>query len=298
MNVDLLHQEKGEYETSDQFAVRVSRLANAISGNETIFCQPLNDNEDLPFVYDADTERFEVSFDKNQNVWRDIKQLGSYRTTTRLGVPLTVKASVEFEYNASLTIPKPDEFCGTSSLYSSTYKFKVPSAVLEAPMLKAGGYVAFIGKLVPPYVTEEESSESPSLDYPYDLQTVSRTVSLKATRIVLVSGLGKELWSCNPGLLPPKAEPKPIGQPWVSVDDYPSRALQQQREGTTSFRLSIGTDGRVLGCIITQSSGHNDLDEATCTHVARRARFYPAAAADGVPTHRVFEGDVNWKILR
>ena len=82
------------------------------------------------------------------------------------------------------------------------------------------------------------------------------------------------------------------------MDDYPWRALQQQREGTASFRLSSGTDGRVLDCIISQSSGHNDLDAATCTHVARRARFYPAAAADGVPTHRVFEGDVNWKIPR
>jgi TonB family protein len=298
MNADLLHQEKGEYETSDQFAVRVSRLASALGGNETIFCQPLNDNEDLPFFYDADTQKFEASFDKNQNVWRDVKQLGSYRTTTRMGVPLTVKASVEFEYNASLTIPKPDESCGASASYPFNYRFTVPASLSEAPILKARGFVAFIGKLVPPYVTEEQNSGSPSLDDPNDIQTVIRTVSLKTNRIILVNGAGKQLWSCNLGLLLPKAAPTPLRQPWVSTNDYPSRALQQELEGTTSFRVSVGTNGGVLGCIITQSSGHDDLDTVTCTNVMKRARFYPATSADGSPIEGVFDGDVNWRIPR
>ena len=298
MNADLLHQEKGEYETSDQFAVRVSRLASAVGGNETIFCQPLNDNEDLPFVYNADTEKFEASFDKSQNVWRDVKQLGSYRTTTRMGVPLTVKASVEFEYNASLTIPKPDESCGASASYPFDYRFTVPTSLSEAPILKARGYVAFVGKLVPPYVTEEQNSGSPSLDDPNDIQTVIRTVSLKTNRIILVNGAGKELWSCNPGLLLPKEAPTPLRQPWVSTNDYPLRALQQELEGTVTYKVKVDINGVVKACEIASSSGHVDLDVATCTTVMKRARFYPATSADGGPIEGVFVGDVNWKIPR
>lgn len=246
MNADLLHQEKGEYETSDQFAVRVSRLASALGGNETIFCQPLNDNEDLPFVYDADTEKFEASFDKNQNVWRDVKQLGSYRTTTRMGVPLTVKASVEFEYNASLTIPKPDESCGASASYPFNYRFTVPASLSEAPILKARGYVAFVGKLVPPYVTEEQNSGSPSLDDPNDIQTVNRTVSLKTTRIILVNGAGKELWSCNLGL-PPAQEEYDLADREYNIGNFVAAVRHYQKAASLGNPAAFSSLGYMYG---------------------------------------------------
>jgi membrane-associated protease RseP (regulator of RpoE activity) len=55
-------------------------------------------------------------------------------------------------------------------------------------------------------VTYEQNLGSPSLDDPNDIQTVNRTVSLKTTRIVLVNGTGKELWSCNLGVLPAQEE--------------------------------------------------------------------------------------------
>lgn len=100
---------------------------------------------------------------------------------------------------------------------------------------------------------------------------------------------------------PPPAGPTkgaiPKGNPgsWATTNDYPSRALREEREGTTGFRVSVGPDGRVTDCQITASSGHPDLDQATCDNVRRRARFTPAVA-DGQPTTGSYSNRVRWVI--
>jgi periplasmic protein TonB len=83
---------------------------------------------------------------------------------------------------------------------------------------------------------------------------------------------------------------------WANTNDYPSRALSQEREGTTGFRVSIGADGRVTDCQITSSSGHADLDQATCSNVKRRARFTPAKDDDGNPTTGSYSNRIRWQI--
>src|SRR6185369_12526666 len=65
---------------------------------------------------------------------------------------------------------------------------------------------------------------------------------------------------------PPRFTPKgaaPKGNPgnWATANDYPSRALREEREGTTGFRVTVGPDGRVTDCQITSSSGSPDLDQ-------------------------------------
>lgn len=98
---------------------------------------------------------------------------------------------------------------------------------------------------------------------------------------------------------PQKAkEAQPRGNPgnWVTTNDYPSRALREERTGTTSFRLTIGTDGRVQDCTITSSSGHSDLDQATCDNLRRRARFRPAEGGDGSPMTGSYSSRVRWVI--
>jgi periplasmic protein TonB len=100
---------------------------------------------------------------------------------------------------------------------------------------------------------------------------------------------------------PPPAGPttgaQPRGNPgnWANTNDYPSRALQQEREGTTGFRVTVGADGRVIDCTITSSSGHPDLDAATCTNVKRRARFTPAQQ-NGQPVQGSYSNRVRWQI--
>lgn len=99
----------------------------------------------------------------------------------------------------------------------------------------------------------------------------------------------------------PRVQPKqavPKGNPgnWATTNDYPTRALREEREGTTSFRVSVGPDGRVTGCSVTSSSGSSDLDDATCANVTRRARFTPATDGEGNPTTGSYSSRVRWVI--
>ncbi len=100
---------------------------------------------------------------------------------------------------------------------------------------------------------------------------------------------------------PPRIQPKaasPKGNPgnWATTNDYPTRALREERAGVTGFRVSVSPEGRVTDCNITSSSGSPDLDEATCSNVTRRARFNPATDGEGQPTSGAYSGRVRWVI--
>ena len=69
-----------------------------------------------------------------------------------------------------------------------------------------------------------------------------------------------------------------------SADDYPASAQSAGAEGTVQASLTIGPDGRVVGCNVTRSSGNSSLDGATCNILRRRAKFTPARDSNGQPT--------------
>lgn len=99
----------------------------------------------------------------------------------------------------------------------------------------------------------------------------------------------------------PRFQPKPAspkGNPgnWATTNDYPTRALREEREGTTGFRVTVTPDGRVGSCSITSSSGSPDLDEAACSNITRRARFSPATDGEGNPTSGSYASRVRWVI--
>jgi len=100
---------------------------------------------------------------------------------------------------------------------------------------------------------------------------------------------------------PPRFQPKgaaPKGNPgnWATSNDYPSRALREEREGSTGFRVTVGTDGKVAECSVTRSSGSPDLDQATCENIRRRARFTPATDGEGNPTTGSYSSTIRWVI--
>ncbi len=99
-----------------------------------------------------------------------------------------------------------------------------------------------------------------------------------------------------PRFTPKGAVPRNNPGTWATTNDYPARALREEREGTTGFRVTIGPDGRVTDCTITSSSGHADLDAATCDNVRRRARFKPATDGEGNPTEGTYSNRVRWVI--
>jgi len=92
--------------------------------------------------------------------------------------------------------------------------------------------------------------------------------------------------------------PQPRGAPgdWATPDDYPSRPLREGVQGTTSFRVQVGPNGRVTSCEVTASSGNAELDAATCKLVTARARFTPGKGEDGQPTTSSYSNRVKWVI--
>lgn len=83
---------------------------------------------------------------------------------------------------------------------------------------------------------------------------------------------------------------------WVRTEDYPGAALRREQEGTVSYRVIVGTDGKVDACEITASSGHAALDDAACKLISRRARFDPATNDKGTEVVGAFTGSVSWQI--
>ncbi len=102
-------------------------------------------------------------------------------------------------------------------------------------------------------------------------------------------------------LLPPAAEAvaaRPRGNPggWIGEQDYRSSWINRDLSGTAAFRLGVGADGRVESCSITRSTGHAELDSATCALLTRRARFEPARDSSGNRTSGTFASSVEWRI--
>lgn len=85
-----------------------------------------------------------------------------------------------------------------------------------------------------------------------------------------------------------------INDPRYRTEDYPPAARRANEEGTASFRVIVGPDGRVSDCFITRSSGSAALDEATCAVMYLRARYRPARDADGNPTIDIDSSAVRW----
>ena len=91
---------------------------------------------------------------------------------------------------------------------------------------------------------------------------------------------------------------QPRGNPgrWVTPNDYPSASLRNEETGTASFRLTIGTNGRVTDCQITASTGFSRLDNETCRQLRRRARFRAALDDAGNPTTGSYSSQIRWEI--
>lgn len=95
---------------------------------------------------------------------------------------------------------------------------------------------------------------------------------------------------------PVDARPKNNPARWVIDSDYRSNWLRQGLSGNARFTLSISASGKVTGCTITRSTGHDVLDTATCDLLTKRARFDAARDGTGKPVAGSFTGSITWKI--
>ena len=82
----------------------------------------------------------------------------------------------------------------------------------------------------------------------------------------------------------------------ISAADYPLVAKAQGVTGKVGFRLRVDTSGKPDGCVVSETSGSRDLDDATCDLMLARARFQPARGSDGAPTRGNYSTRVMWMI--
>lgn len=99
--------------------------------------------------------------------------------------------------------------------------------------------------------------------------------------------------AAEPGGKPP--QPIAAGQ-WISALDYPAAALRDRREGIVTLRTTVTADGKAKDCEVTRSSGHSDLDQATCSAILKKARFKPAEDAAGRKVEAIFSTRITWAI--
>ncbi|MEM9501536.1 MAG: TonB family protein [Pseudomonadota bacterium] len=95
---------------------------------------------------------------------------------------------------------------------------------------------------------------------------------------------------------PIRASPRNSPGGWITDRDYKSRWIREGLSGNARFQLEIGASGRVTDCTVTGSTGHRELDTATCRLIADRARFNPAKDSSGNPTSGSYTSSVNWQI--
>lgn len=93
-----------------------------------------------------------------------------------------------------------------------------------------------------------------------------------------------------------KVSPRGNPQSWVTNDDYPTRAMREERQGVTRFSVSVDASGRVSNCSVTGSSGSPDLDSTACSLIQRRARFNPAKDTSGAGIPSTWSSSFRWQI--
>ena len=176
----------------------------------------------------------------------------------------------------------------------------------------------------PPFVPPPQQNIAParptqrSTDRPSERREVDPFAGTKVcsdgTRVANSATCGPATKTCPDGTVvritascpvveppPPRFTPKdpaPRGNPgrWASARDYPSRALREEREGVTRFRVNVNADGRVTNCSVTGSSGHSDLDDTTCKLISRRGRFNAATNGEGNEVAGTWSSAVRWEI--
>jgi TonB family protein len=82
----------------------------------------------------------------------------------------------------------------------------------------------------------------------------------------------------------------------AAFTEYPKASLANNEQGTVHYRVKIDRRGVPSQCEVTQSSGFERLDMATCNLLMSRARFTPARDSRGRAGRSTYDGRVIWRI--
>ena len=79
--------------------------------------------------------------------------------------------------------------------------------------------------------------------------------------------------------------------------DYPSRLIDQDRQGGLTALLEIDSRGAVAGCKAFEIEGDPGFEQAVCKVAKNRARFTPARDAKGQPVASYYLTPQIWFVL-
>lgn len=158
-----------------------------------------------------------------------------------------------------------------------------------------------------PQTQPETPSNPPKLFIPPVPNPLNKPIELSDTTIELppltddlvLDITPKQVPVPTPGLAavePTHAVPRNDPGRWVTDSDYKSRWVREGLSGVARFSLDIAANGRVTGCVVTRSSGHQALDDATCALIAKRARFKPAKTPSGEATGGTYSSSIRWQL--
>ena len=155
----------------------------------------------------------------------------------------------------------------------------------------------------------EEASEAPAdtsvhvPDIPIDIYVDRTPIEVEIEPLPPVVPGPKILPKADPGPLAPiptfdpvPAKPRNDPGAWLRDSDYRPTWIRREYMGVAKFRLDIAATGQVTGCRILGSTGHSELDDATCKLVERRAKFEPARGKTGEPVASSYVSSVRWQI--
>ena len=77
---------------------------------------------------------------------------------------------------------------------------------------------------------------------------------------------------------------------------YPYAALQRGEQGRVGFELTVDRQGMLTSCVVTESSGHANLDRETCEFLVKYAKLKPVRDAEGRTATAVQQGFINWQL--
>jgi TonB family protein len=83
----------------------------------------------------------------------------------------------------------------------------------------------------------------------------------------------------------------------AALNVYPKESLANGEQGTVFYHVRIDARGHPTDCEVTQSSGYDRLDMATCSMLMDRAQFTPGRDGRGHATRSTFDGKVVWRIV-
>lgn len=109
--------------------------------------------------------------------------------------------------------------------------------------------------------------------------------ALKACEDDLLRG-----WGADPALVIPQAELGKVAR-LISPEVYPRSAMLRHATGRAMVVVEVAPQGRATACRLVASSGHADLDSASCSVMMQRGMYPKSSQPKRFAVHRI-----NWSL--